>query len=316
MAENTQENLTNRMIKFLFEGAPVRGAIVEMQQEWKHVLENHQYPPNLISLLGQFTAGAILLASTIKFDGSLILQVKGSGPVSLLIAEVSNGLRVRAMAQVRSSSQINAKMGLQELINDNQSGQCSIILDPKDRAPGVQPYQGIVPLTGNTVSECLETYMRQSEQLETRLWLAADSEHLGGLLIQKMPGTGGTAAEANDPDAWRRIGMLAETVKLEELLSLDAPEVLRRLFWTEHLQVASDDAVMFYCNCSRDRTNAMLLSLGQDECMDIIKAEGKIDVRCQFCNRTQSYTKEDIEELFMEPSQDAALHGIDPERPQ
>lgn len=316
MAENFQENLTNRMIKFLFEGAPVRGAIVEMQQEWKRCLENHQYPSNLISLLGQFTAGALLLSSTIKFEGSLILQVKGSGPISILIAEVSTGLKIRAMAQVREGAKIDETMGLQELINQNQTGQCAIILDPKDRAPGVQPYQGIVPLSGNTVSECLETYMRQSEQLETRLWLAANADHLGGLLIQKMPGTGGTAAEANDPEAWKRIGLLAETVKFEELLSLDAPEILRRLFWTEHLQIISDNAVIFSCNCSRERTNAMLLSLGEKECMDIIKAEGKIDVKCQFCNKTQTYSKADIEELFITPSDEAALHGTDPNRPQ
>lgn len=225
MTEEKTSNLSNRMIKFLFEGAPVRGAALQMKEQWQRMISHHDYPANVTQLIGQFTAGAILLTSTIKFDGSLILQVKGSGPVSMIVVEVKNSMEVRAMAQIRENANITASMQLQELINQENRGQCAIILDPKDRRPSVQPYQGIVPLDGSTVAENLEGYMLQSEQLETKLWLEANSENLAGLLIQKMPGTGGTAAEAADPDAWRRIVQLANTVKPEELINIDSPEL-------------------------------------------------------------------------------------------
>lgn len=316
MSEAVKENETNRMIKFLFEGAPVRGAIVQMQEQWQEMIAHQNYPANVASLLGQFTAGALLLSSTIKFDGALVLQVKGSGPVSMIVVEVKNSMSVRAMAQIKENAEIKETQQLQELINQDNKGQCAIILDPYDRRPGVQPYQGIVPLAGATVAENLEGYMMQSEQLETKLWLEATAEKLGGLLVQKMPGTGGTAAEAADPDAWGRIVQLANTTKAQELLSLEAPELLHRLFWQEKLQIVNSANVEFACNCSREKTDSMLRSLGKKECDDILKAEGKIEVRCQFCNRTQTYTPEEVEALFIEPSSEAACEGADPKRPQ
>ena len=191
MTENKKENLNNRMIKFLFEGAPVRGACVQMAEEWQEMIKFHHYPENVAALLGQFTAGALLLSSTIKFEGSLILQVKGSGPIAFIYAEVRNPMSVRAMAEIREGAEIKPEMDLQELINKDGKGLCALILDPKDRRPGVQPYQGMVSLESNSVAENLENYMAKSEQLETKLYLAADSKKLGGLVIQKMPSVGG-----------------------------------------------------------------------------------------------------------------------------
>lgn len=304
------------MIKFLFEGAPVRGAVVQSSDEWQNMIRFHKYPENVASLLGQFAAGALLLSSTIKFDGALILQVKGSGPIQLIVVEVRTPLSVRTMAQLREGAEITPDMDLQALINQDNKGQCAIILDPKGRRAGVQPYQGIVPLSGATVAENLEGYMVRSEQLETKLWLAANGQKIGGLLVQKMPGTGGTAAEANDPDAWDRIIQVANTVKNEELLELAAPELLHRLFWQEKMKPIAEDDVSFSCNCSRERTSSMLQQLGYKECMDIIKAEGKIDVTCRFCNQTQTYTPEEVEALFIEANPDAGAKGADPKRPQ
>ena len=176
MTENKKENLNNRMIKFLFEGAPVRGACVQMAEEWQEMIKFHHYPENVAALLGQFTAGALLLSSTIKFEGSLILQVKGSGPIAFIYAEVRNPMSVRAMAEIREGAEIKPEMDLQELINKDGKGLCALILDPKDRRPGVQPYQGMVSLESNSVAENLENYMAKSEQLETKLYLAADSK--------------------------------------------------------------------------------------------------------------------------------------------
>lgn len=316
MTENKKENLNNRMIKFLFEGAPVRGACVQMAEEWQELIKFHHYPENVAALLGQFTAGALLLSSTIKFEGSLILQVKGSGPIAFIYAEVRNPMSVRAMAEIREGAEIKPEMDLQELINKDGKGLCALILDPKNRRPGVQPYQGMVSLESNSVAENLENYMAKSEQLETKLYLAADSKKLGGFVIQKMPSVGGNVSEISDPDAWGRILQLAHTVTKDELLNVPATDVLHRLFWQEKLVPVAETDITFECNCSRDKTDSMLLQLGKQECMDILKAEGKIEVNCRFCNRKQVYTPEEVEALFVEPNIDAAAMGTDPKRPQ
>lgn len=316
MTENKQENLNNRMIKFLFEGAPVRGAIVQMESQWQEMIKLHNYPKNVAALLGQFTAGAILLSSTIKFDGTLILQVKGSGPVAFIYAEVRNPMSVRAMAQLRPEEKITEDMDLHDLINKDGKGLCALILDPQDRRPGVEPYQGMVSLQNATIAANLEEYMLKSEQLETKLWLEADEKKLGGLLIQKMPSVGGNVADITDPDAWGRVLQLSNTVKKEELLELPAPEVLHRLYWQEKLLPVAETDITFDCNCTREKTDGMLLQLGKKECMDILKAEGKIEITCQFCNRKQVYTPEQVEALFAEPNQDPASMGFDPKRPQ
>ena len=316
MTEKHEQNISDHMVKFLFEGAPVRGALVEAADQWQKMIQFHNYPENVASLLGQFTAGALLLSSTIKFEGSLILQVKGSGPVNLIVVEVSNPLKVRCMAQLKSDAEIKPDMDLQELINHENKGRCAIILDPKDRRPGVQPYQGIVPLSGSTVAENLENYMLHSEQLDTKLWLEATSKKIGGLLVQRMPGTGGTAAQANDPDAWGRIVQLANTVKKEELLTLTPEDILHRLFWQEKMVPVSEAEVPFDCNCSRERVTAMLKSLGRDELTSILQKDGKVSVTCQFCNNTQEFTPEEIEALFIEANPDAGAKGADPKRPQ
>ena len=168
MTENKKENLNNRMIKFLFEGAPVRGACVQMAEEWQEMIKFHHYPENVAALLGQFTAGALLLSSTIKFEGSLILQVKGSGPIAFIYAEVRNPMSVRAMAEIREGAEIKPEMDLQELINKDGKGLCALILDPKDRRPGVQPYQGMVSLESNSVAENLENYMATDDFQKSR----------------------------------------------------------------------------------------------------------------------------------------------------
>ena len=173
------------------------------------------------------------------------------------------------MAEIREGAEIKPEMDLQELINKDGKGLCALILDPKDRRPGVQPYQGMVSLESNSVAENLENYMAKSEQLETKLYLAADCKKLGGLVIQKMPSVGGNVSEISDPDAWGRIMQLAHTVTKEELLNVPATDVLHRLFWQEKLVPVTETDITFECNCSRDKTDSMLLQLGKQECMDL-----------------------------------------------
>ena len=207
-------------------------------------------------------AGA-LLATNIKFNGALIMQVYGDGPLQLLVVECQSDLSLRATAKVRDEP-IADDIELQDLLNRGGGGRFAITLDPTDPMPGQQPYQGIVPLEGSSVAEVLQTYMRQSEQLETRLWLASGSQSASGLLLQRLPDSGGMMVEASDEDVWSRLIALASTVRSDELLGLAPDHLLERLFWQESLVHHTRLTPRFACTCSRERIAKMLISLGQD----------------------------------------------------
>ena len=269
---------------FIFEHAEVRGEMVRLDATWRAVLENHDYPEPVRNLLGEMMAAATLLAATLKFEGALIMQMQGSGPVTLAVVECSSEYHLRATAKWRDDlvpGDIAALLG---------QGQFVITIDPKSSA---QIYQGIVALEGTTVAEVLEHYMLQSEQLETRLWLATDGEQACGFLLQRLPDNA-----AEDADAWNRALNLANTLKPDELLKLPAREILHRLFHEEDLRLFDARPVAFRCTCSRERVANMLRLLGLDEVHSILEEQGKIAVDCEFCNRHYQFDAVDAEQLF------------------
>ncbi len=258
---------------------------MQLDATWKSVQAHHDYPPILQNAMGELMAAAALLAATLKLDGALVLQIQGKGPVTLLVVECTGQLTMRATAKW-SGDLPNA--GLAELIGN---GRFVITLDPKD---GKQTYQGIVPLEGDSIAEILQNYMTRSEQLETRLVLAADEHHAGGLLLQKMPGQTG-----QDADAWDRAVHLAATLKPEELLQLPPGEILRRLYHEETLQLFDAQAVRFHCNCSRESVSGMLRMLGREEVESILAEQGNIEIHCDFCNRRYAFDAMDAAQLFV-----------------
>jgi molecular chaperone Hsp33 len=255
------------------------------------------------------------MQSNIKFNGALVLQVFGDGPVKLAVAEAQSDFALRATATVNGD--VASDAGLSALVNLNHGGRCAITLDPKDRLPGQQPYQGVVPLSldGDTamvsLSQVLEHYMRQSEQLETTLVLAADDRVAAGLLIQRLPLAGagnlaGSSSGHDDPidshEDYRRIAILASSLQRDELLTLDSDTILRRLFWQEklrHLRSNADDALPhFACNCSRERVEKMLVGLGQEEAQSILAERGEIEVGCEFCGAQERFDAVDVAQIF------------------
>jgi molecular chaperone Hsp33 len=240
--------------KFLFDGLPVRGVLVRLADAWREILSRRAantthgaYPQPLQNLLGEMTAAAVLMQSNIKFDGALVLQIFGDGPVKLAVVEVQPDLGIRATATLNGA--LDAEASLSQMVNVDNLGRCAITLDPQNRQPGQQPYQGVVPLFGDQheklekLSDVLQHYMLQSEQLDTTLVLAADDQVAAGLLIQRllMQGVGnlaGTSPRASEDDIgldedYKRIAILASSLKREELLTLDADSILHRLFWDE-----------------------------------------------------------------------------------
>ena len=309
--------------KFLFEGLPVRGMLVRLTDSWQEVLRRHReagaYPKAVSELLGEMSAAAVLMQGNIKFNGALVLQVFGDGPVKVAVAEVQPDFGFRATATV--TGEVADDVPLSHMVNVNGQGRCAITLDPKDRLPGQQPYQGVVPLSGDrgekleSLAAVLEHYMLRSEQLDTKLVLAADEHIAAGLLIQRLPATGqdnlaGSSATQAEGDAigenedYHRIATLAASLKPEELLTLDAETILHRLFWQENLlRFVPEEGVpepKFACSCSRERVAGMLRSLGIDEIESILAERGEVEVGCDFCGAHYRFDPVDAARLFLQ----------------
>ncbi len=309
--------------KFIFDGMPVCGMLVRLTDGWKEVLQRRadptsRFPEPVTRLLGEMAAAGVLMQANIKFNGALVLQVFGDGPVKLAVAEVQPDMAFRVTAKVVGEVPPDARV--QAMLNVNGQGRCSITLDPKDKLPGQTPYQGVVPLHGDRreplqkLSEVLEHYMLQSEQLDTKLILAADGEVAAGLLIQRLPVQGqgnlGGKAQRNEDEigvneAYNRIAHLASTLTAEELLTLDAGTVLHRLFWEEPLLRFEPEVgaagPRFSCSCSRERVSNMLRGLGRGELDSILEEQGRVDIGCEFCGQHYLFDSVDAAELFIAP---------------
>ena len=304
--------------KFIFEGQPVRGMLVRLTDSWQEVLRRRAkaqdvFPAPVRALMGEMAAAASLMQANIKFNGALVLQMFGDGPVKVAVAEVQPDLAFRVTAKVVGDVTDDATLA--SMLNVHGKGRCAITLDPKDKQPGQQPYQGVVPLHGDLreplhrLSEVLEHYMLQSEQLDTKLILAANDEVAAGLLIQRLPveGSGNLGHARNEDEigineSYNRIAHLAATLTRDELLTLDADTILRRLFWEETLRrfepLAGASGPRFQCTCSRERVAQMLRSLGRDEIDGIVVEQGRVEIACDFCGTKYHFDPVDVGELF------------------
>jgi molecular chaperone Hsp33 len=277
--------MNDTLQRFLFESAPIRGEVAHLDATWRAVLDRHDYPPVLRTLLGELMAAGALLAATLKFEGSIVLQLQGNGPVTLIVVECTSEQTLRATA--KWSGELADDAALDGLLGD---GRFVITLVPSD---GRQSYQGIVEIDPAGVAASLEHYMRTSEQLDTRLWLAAGDERAAGLLLQKLP-----AREEPDEDSWNRATTLAETITEPELLALPARNLLHRLYHQEDIRLFEPRPVSFRCSCSSERVATMLKTLGLAEVRAILEERDAVEVTCEFCNRAYRYDSIDAEQLF------------------
>ena len=284
--------------RFLFEQSDVRGELVWLDASWRAVLERRDYPAPVRELLGQAMAAAVLLSATVKLEGLLQFQLQGDGPMHLLLIETTAARTVRGLARWRGEVE-----GLDFRALTGQA-RLALTLDP---GGGGERYQGVVAVTGDSLAATLETYFEQSEQLPTRLWLAADTERAAGMLLQRMPGS---AARAGSSEDWNRDVTLGETLTARELLLLPAHDILHRLYHEEDLRLFDCEPVSFRCSCSRERTAAMLRGLGYDEVHDILREQGGVHVSCEFCGQGYRFDAVDVEELFAASGQP----GIPPTR--
>lgn len=286
--------MSDTLQRFLFEQASVRGELVQLDASWKAVLERHDYPPAVREPLGQMIVASALLAATMKFSGSITLQVRGNGPISMLVVDCSprhGDDELGPLYHVRGMALWEGEVPEGDLAARFGDGNLAITIDP---GPGSKRYQGIVALAGSSVADAIDDYLERSEQLATRMWLFADGEHAGGMLLQKLP------AEKIDEESWNRLTMLGATITGDELLGLEQQELIHRLFHEEDVRIFERQPVAFHCNCSHERVADALRGMGRDEVMDIIHDEGKVEATCQFCNRHYTFDAVDAEQLFAE----------------
>jgi len=269
--------------RFTIEHSRVRGQLAYLDQTWQALLARGEYPQPVRDVLGQSLAAVALLASTLKLNASVMLQMTGDGPLRLVVVHANRRTHLRGLAHWEEEVPAGP---LGDMLG---RGRLTISIDP---GLGRDRYQGIVELSGESVGEVIQSYFAQSEQLPTRLWLAADARRAAGLLLQDLPG------DSPDEDAWERSVHLADTITEHELLQLSANALLHRLFHQEDVRVFGAEPLSFRCQCSRERVTALLHAMGPAEVADILAEQGRIAARCEFCNASYELDAVDVEQLF------------------
>jgi molecular chaperone Hsp33 len=287
--------------RFLFDDCDIRGEIVTLGSSYREVLSHNQHVPAIRRLLGEFLAAAGLLSSTLKFDGRIILQARGDGPISTIMAECNhhNSLRgiVRVNDEIELTDELAHQGSMQQLLGN---GVLVISIEPQrtENFEGkLERYQGIVPMDAENLAGCLEHYFQQSEQLATRLWFAANDNYATGFLIQALPQQLNTNPEDNR-DKWETIITLAETITRDELLELDHPTVLYRLFNEQPVRMFEPKSLHFACSCSKERCASALLTIGQGEVEELLIERGSINIDCQFCNQHYHFAADEVRMLL------------------
>lgn len=273
--------------RFLIENTHVRGERVHLDETWQQLLDCAEYPTVVKKILGEALAATLLLSATLKYNGTLSLQINGTGAINLLLIQASSAGTVRGLAQWKRLPEGDS---LADLFAD---GHLVITIEPND---GGERYQGVVALQEDSLADALAVYFEQSEQLKTRLWLAADDQSSAGLLLQRLP------SDDADEEGWNRTTSLAETLTADELLTVDTETLLYRLFHEEQLRLFDADTIRFQCTCSQEKIEAMMQSLGQQEAENILQEQGEIAIDCEFCNQHYVLDRVDIKRIFSENS--------------
>jgi molecular chaperone Hsp33 len=276
--------MDNYVQRFLFDDLDIRGAVVRLDSVWQKLLTNRDYPATVVDLLGQMSITTLLLADNLKQPGRITIQLRGNGPISLLVIDCNEELNVRCMAQHGENVE-NAPLA--QLLGHGQ------LLLSLDMASMREPYQSVVPLEGESIAEIFEHYLDQSEQLASRFFLAAAPHGAAGIFLQKMPTT-----DERDTDGWARVEALAATVKPEELLGLSAEALLTRLFHEETVRLFAAQEVTNNCPEDWEKVRNMLRTLGREEIYGALKERGAIVIRDDLANHEYRFDKNAIDELF------------------
>ena len=306
MTESKRLETTDQVRRFIVENQPVRGHWVRLDSAWRELCAHADYPQPVRELLGQAVAASVLFAATLKFSGTLTLQLQGDGAVNLLVAQCTHDYRLRAVARFDADrvAEIDPqdRDAFRKLVGT--TGRVAVTVEADERS---SRYQGIVPLHGDSLADSLEAYFASSEQLPTRLILAADDERGAGFLVQKVPG----AANADESDieaTWKDAQKGIEKLSSDDLLNRPVEELLDRGFAEHDMRLFRGAPVQFECRCNQARVSGLLRALGAEEVKDILQEQGSVTVTCEFCHRPYRFGPSDIEALFSDPAASKTLH--------
>lgn len=277
--------------RFVLEKTNVRGVVVNLQDTWREVLSRADYPPNVRRVLGHAMVAMPLLASTIKFDGKLTLQARGSGPVGLLVVQADADGGQRGLAHWQSEP---PESPLSQIFGD---ATLTIQIESGKRG---EVYQGIVEATGESLQDALAQYFENSEQLPTQLILHCDEQQAAGILIQQLPESSAPAeiAPEDAEENWNRVSLMAGTVGAAELMQSEISDLLAKVFSEDQVRLFDPEPLRFNCRCSRERTAGLIEGLGRAEAEDILAQQGSIEVTCEFCNATEVFDSIDVDTIF------------------
>lgn len=282
---------SDAIVPFVFESLPVRGAVIQLQKSWQRMQLGHSYQTSVLETLGHSAAAAGLIAQSLKFDGTITMQLSGDGPLAMLVVQCTSDLELRGIA---SAQRLGRQASFEELVS---RARCAITVDGRAME---RPYQGIVEVTGDSLADSLENYYARSAQIPSHIQLVSEPASCGGILLQQMPGRASPLE-----DDWRRLGLLASTLCPEDIVNGVGIELLAKLFSEDDVRVFQAKAATFRCRCSRRRAEDVLRMLGPDETRAACAEKGRVDVTCEYCGRTRSFDAVDVSRLFT----DHALRG-------
>lgn len=290
--------MSDQLRRFILENLHVRGEWVVLESSWQEIQKTADYPKPVRHVLGEALAAISLLAESLKFDGSLILQIRGTKPVTMLVVQATSTGGLRGIAHW--DGDIPEEATFNQLFGE---GTIIISVEPSSSGKGNR-YQSLIALQGDSLADCLKDYFEQSEQLKTQLWLAVDDEKVAGLMLQALPrssqdDTQQVEQESSIDTGWQHATVLADTIKDQELLNLDAKTLLHRLYHEDDVRLFDKNPLRFECTCSQVKIDNAIRSMGEVEALDIIKEQGSIQVDCEFCNTHYEFDKVDVEKLFI-----------------
>lgn len=280
------QNHSDIRTRFIFDDIPIRGMHIRLEKVWHHIVNQKHYPVAICRALGELLAAGSLLSANLKNEGTLIVQVQGQGRLKMLVVEATSENTVRATARWDETAEIHDDESLTALLGENSV--FVLTHQPKD----ADPWQGVVPLEGDSIAQMLVNYMKRSEQLDTYITLAADDQAAGALLLQRLP------EEELDDAAWEHVTTLAQTLTPQELTGLDAHHALYRLYHETPPRVFEPEAIEFACTCSRGKVSDMLLMLGGQEVGGVVAEQGSIQIDCDFCHTKYVFDETDVNALF------------------
>ncbi len=288
-------NTSDQLNRYVFENTHVRGELVQLHQSYKAMLDNHDYPAHIANIIGELFAATSLLTATLKFEGDIAVQIQGNGPVSYVSINGSHDQQLRGVARWQHAPESSR---LSDLFGDK--GFMVITITPTQG----ERYQGIVALEKETIAGCLENYFRQSEQLDTHIWLFADhdKQQAAGIMLQTLPGNSeNTVSKEQLADDLDHLAQLTATISADELFTLDAQDALYRLYHQETVKLFEPVQVKFNCGCSKERSLKALTTIEPTELQSILDEQGKIEIKCEYCLTNYVFTEVDVLHLLNAP---------------